>query len=685
MGQGVRGHIDGDGLTVSGGPAGADAPQSLEDALDAVRRALAPLEGTPAMGAVVSIIEAAAASAEVSRSTVHPAIEAPAGTPDEALAVVAMLAQARTRLGSVEDSWMLEAAARIRAVNAAAGKAGRRLDDGVTSNIAGARRCSSHIASAALSSARRLARSMPSLRAAKAVARVPEATVLAITQELRDEPREVCEAVDAEIFRNVARLDGLGEKAVREVVADLVEKRTDPARSRDREVRAAKRRYLTITPQRHGMARLVAMLPAFGAAQIEAVVQAAAESARAAGSRVPLGALRPDMLVEATNYYSDALTREPPVEVDPTRYTARTMLFEEDLKPMYDLRTGEMIRPAENSPAPAEGEVETGEDSDPAEAADSGGGADVGGGSDPGGDADARPPGRPAYPPGPVGSARGPDLLGAASSSGRARMDRPAATPKGPRIELLITITDRALLQLDDGTEHASLSGYGLVPARALTPVLMGQPLGDLADGNEDVRAEAHRLRMFYRRLYTHPASGELVAMDSVSRAFPVNLRRMVLSRDGICRSPYCNAASRHADHIHPHAQGGKTSLSNGQGLCAGSNYDKDAAQWDVRLVADPHRPGGTLVTWVSPYGVVGSSPTPPSQRPPDLNRAGRRSVRREERLAARAKDRADGARRRGAATPGTAGRGRGGRGGRGRPRRDARRSPTGQRRGGAI
>ena len=676
MGQGARGHIDGDGLTVSGGAAGADAPQGLDDALDAVRRALAPLEGTPAMGAVVSIIEAAAASAEVSRSTVHPAIEAPAGTPDEALAVVAMLAQARTRLGSVEDSWMLEVAARIRAVNAAAGKAGRRLDDGVTSNIAGARRCSSHIASAALSSARRLARSMPSLRAAKAVARVPEATVLAITQELRDEPPEVCEAVDAEIARNMARLDGLGEKAVREVVADLVEKRTDPARSRDREVRAAKRRYLKITPQRHGMARLVAMLPAFGAAQIEAVVQAAAESARAAGSRVPLGALRPDMLVEATNYYSDALTREPPVEVDPTPYTARTMIFEEDLEPMYDLRTGEIVRPAGNPPAPAEGEVETREDSDPGE------GADVGEDPDPGGEADARPPGRPAYPPGPVGSARGPDLLGDASSSGRPRMDRPAAPPKGPRIELLITITDRALLQLDDGTEHASLSGYGLVPARALTPVLMGQPLGDLADGDEDARAEAHRLRMFYRRLYTHPAIGELVAMDSISRAFPVNLRRMVLSRDGICRSPYCNAASRHADHIHPHAQGGKTSLSNGQGLCAGGNYDKDAAEWGVRVIADPKRPGGTLVTWVSPYGVVGSSPTPPSQRPPDLNRAGRRSVRREERLAARAKDRADDARRRRAATPGTAGRGRGRRGG---PRPDVRRSTAGQGRRGAI
>ncbi|EWS82748.1 HNH endonuclease signature motif containing protein [Brachybacterium phenoliresistens] len=633
MDEGVPQHIGQDGAAVPAVPQrtapeqqDAASPAGLDGAVAVIRAALEPLAGTPALSAVVDLVGGAARAAGLSRSTQRAVVDVEPGTPDEALAMLAMLSQTRTSLGAVEDAWMLEAAARIRRENGTAGASGRRLDAGVTANIAVARRTSRHSASAALTAARRLSTSMPVLQEAKSTARLPEATVAAVSAVLADEPPAVCEAVDAEIGRDLAQLDGLGITAVREHVEEIVQKRSDPIASRERAVRAARRRYLKITPQRHGMARLTAVLPALGAVQIEAVVQAAAESARAAGGSAPVGAARVDVLVEAVNYYCDALSGDPPVEVAP----CMPEWIEED-SPLLDLGTGEIIAPVVGAPAASRQDA---------------------------------PRGEPSWPPGPLGSACGPQLsspapLGAAPPGplpprggpmpdslfppGRSRIARPAAPPRGPRIELLVTITDRALFHLDDGTEHAALSGYGLAPSRAVTNALAGSPYGDFgaSDAEADARAEALAARMVYRRLYTHPASGELVAMDSTSRAFPVNTRRMLLSRDRVCRVPYCNAGPRHLDHIHAHAQGGATAFSNGQGLCAAGNYDKETGRWRVEVVADAQRPGATRVVWVSPYGAVGSSPTPPSQRPPTLNRAERRTARRRERLSARAKERA--------------------------------------------
>jgi hypothetical protein len=79
------------------------------------------------------------------------------------------------------------------------------------------------------------------------------------------------------------------------------------------------------------------------------------------------------------------------------------------------------------------------------------------------------------------------------------------------------------------------------------------------------------------RRLYTHPTTGELVAMDSRSRAFPKGLAWYMRLRDVMCAGPYCGAPIRHTDHIRPHAEGGETSAMNGQGLCAHCNLTKEA------------------------------------------------------------------------------------------------------------
>src|SRR5690606_4089643 len=162
---------------------------------------------------------------------------------------------------------------------------------------------------------------------------------------------------------------GLGEKRVREVVAEIVLEHSDPGQVRERCERAARRPYVQIAPQRHGMARMTAVMTAFSAAQIEAVVQAAAESARAAGSTTPIGALRAVALAEAVNYYCDALTGDPPREVAP----AQEVLLDEAGLAAIDVDTGRTVP-----------------------------------GSDP--DADAReravsdPAASPQYPPGPLGT-----------------------------------------------------------------------------------------------------------------------------------------------------------------------------------------------------------------------------------------------------------------------------------------
>ena len=59
------------------------------------------------------------------------------------------------------------------------------------------------------------------------------------------------------------------------------------------------------------------------------------------------------------------------------------------------------------------------------------------------------------------------------------------------------------------------------------------------------------------RRLYTRPADGTLVAMDSQRRDFPAPLRRLIVVRDQVCRTPWCGAPVRHADHVMAWADGG--------------------------------------------------------------------------------------------------------------------------------
>ncbi|MFC9333252.1 HNH endonuclease [Arthrobacter sp. NPDC057009] len=173
-------------------------------------------------------------------------------------------------------------------------------------------------------------------------------------------------------------------------------------------------------------------------------------------------------------------------------------------------------------------------------------------------------------------------------------------TPGGiSGIDVNLVMTDRTLLQAD--SEPARLAGYGIVPAAWARELLNQeereqQPVqpnsgssnasGSNTGKNETVTGHkdaVQELKVWLRRLYTAPDTGDLVAMDSKRRLFPPPLRRFIQVRDDTCRTPYCDAPIRHHDHIVPWHDDGPTSLENGAGLCEACNHTKELPGWKAQ------------------------------------------------------------------------------------------------------
>ncbi|WP_026266636.1 HNH endonuclease, partial [Arthrobacter sp. 131MFCol6.1] len=122
--------------------------------------------------------------------------------------------------------------------------------------------------------------------------------------------------------------------------------------------------------------------------------------------------------------------------------------------------------------------------------------------------------------------------------------------------------------------------------------------------GSDDDRA----FRLWLRRLYTHPGTGELIAMDSRARLFPPGLRRFIQTRDDTCRTPYCDAPIRHLDHIIPWHTGGPTTTDNGAGLCEACNHTKETPGWNARPARGPRH----TLELTTPTGHTYYSTAPP-------------------------------------------------------------------------
>ncbi len=137
-----------------------------------------------------------------------------------------------------------------------------------------------------------------------------------------------------------------------------------------------------------------------------------------------------------------------------------------------------------------------------------------------------------------------------------------ARLPDGIDVELHLVMTDRSLFDGDD--EPAILTGHGPIAAPIARHLLRTAPPG---------------VRIWLRRLYTD-TDGNLTGGDPRRRFFPDVARTFLIARDQRCRTPWCGAPIRHADHITGAAAGGPTHLTNGQGLCEHCNQVKQAAGW---------------------------------------------------------------------------------------------------------
>ncbi|WP_427015749.1 HNH endonuclease [Pseudarthrobacter sp. P1] len=227
-----------------------------------------------------------------------------------------------------------------------------------------------------------------------------------------------------------------------------------------------------------------------------------------------------------------------------------------------------------------------------------------------------------------------------------------AAEAANTVVEVQLVVTDRALFA--NGDDPAYLPGYGVIPAadarRLATPAAdsgsngptAGSATGGGADGAGGGAAAAPSAapsagsakgsagaataagpaaggpavpgavlgasdRVRIRRLFTAPGTGELVGMDSRARRFPASLQRFIRARDQVCRTPWCGAPIRHADHVTAWAAGGPTDVANGQGLCERCNQTKELQGWAAAVIDGPRH---TVVT-TTPTGHSYTSTAP--------------------------------------------------------------------------
>lgn len=178
--------------------------------------------------------------------------------------------------------------------------------------------------------------------------------------------------------------------------------------------------------------------------------------------------------------------------------------------------------------------------------------------------------------------------------------DQPAPAAPTPGIEIQLIMTDHALF--GESETPARVVGHGTLPARLA----------------RQLAAEATEKQLaWFRRLYTDPEDGRLVAMESARRLFPPGMAQFVTTRDQSCRLLKCDAPIRNIDHVVPAAEGGPTTIENAQGLCERCNQVKEQFGWHSCVGPDGR------VTVTTPTGHTYTDSAPPLPHEPRTNPSG--------------------------------------------------------------
>ncbi|WP_211333343.1 HNH endonuclease [Terracoccus luteus] len=385
------------------------------------------------------------------------------------------------------------------------------------------------------------------------------------------------------------RLGGLGDRELNRLVR-AVAYRLDPESVLRRARKAESERRVTVKAAPDTMAYLTALLPAAEAVAAYAALTGAAAGAKAAGDERGKGQVMADTLVDRVL----GRVASEPSDIDETSAHSATATATDAAA--TDAQT--------DTPDEFDGEPATDKPSAPHDASNATGAV---GQPRPARGTDAPPP----------------------ESADRAGVD----------VEVQLVIGLDALFNTGDGADTpAQLLGYGTVPAGWARDYLRPSDLDDdplSADAGGGQASDrggglSRAGKVWIRRLFVRPDTGELVAMDSRRRLFTDGLRRFVLTRDAAtCRTPWCDAPARHIDHVTPHADGGPTTAANGQGLCVACNLTKEhPALTSTTLPPDSRGTGrsGHTVRVTTGTGHSYDSEAPPllpGAPPGDRSRAG--------------------------------------------------------------
>ncbi|PWH06573.1 hypothetical protein DEO23_06360 [Brachybacterium endophyticum] len=473
-------------------------------------------------------------------------------------------------LAALEMRTMTALDERIRAEDAEARVPLKEQGRRTAGEIRMASRISPATASRRLRSGERLVREMPRVFGALADGRLAVDAAYAIGRGSGPVSPELRPAVDEVIETHLPDLEGISTGRWSQEISAIAQC-LEPEGAPDRHREAVRERSVSVTPGAHGMGTVSAHLSGLDAAAIRRKLSLQAESLRAQGDRRTHAQIMADLFADTLLGRDETMD---PVHLDiGVVVSERSLLAPEHGEPAhlegYGVIEASQIRDRVQSPRP-----------------------------------ERRPTGSEAP-------------LGARGRAGNGEVDTDAVDETAEQRELrLAAQVARELAGHSAGAAHSEqerprprlvappqgadpTSDPQLPPPTSTAPPTPPAPADPPAspDLPDPVATETiHHLR----RLYTHPTAGELVAVESRSRAFPPGLARLIRLRDQRCAAPYCDAPIRHLDHIRPVSEGGATSAENGQGLCAHCNLTKEVLG---RVEHTPTADGRHAVTWTTRLG----------------------------------------------------------------------------------